>query len=119
VRDPLSPLCTTAPHLHIHQVNRENADLFYRRHLERAFEIGDFRRTGADDGNLARILWKESQIIADDPLGDPAFVPREVAAKRTQADLMREKVEAKVKPRVDEGDTDEDSFDKLVCGYYR
>ena len=72
--------------------------MFNRRNLERAFEIGDFRRTGMDDGNIARILWKQAFIISDDPL-DISYVPRDAAEKRTQALLMRTKVEQKVKAK--------------------
>ena len=114
----LPSTCTTAIHLHVRQAELNTDNPSYRRHLERAFEIGDFRRTGIDDGNLARILWKQASIMASDSF-DPSFVPRERTEKRSQAELMRTAVERKVRANVSPRDTEEIGYDKLVCGYYR
>ena len=99
-------------------IARNPLNRFNRRNLERAYEIGDFRRTGMDDGNIARILWKQGSILTDDPL-DVSYVPREAAEKRTQAQLMRTKVEQKVRAKSNPEDDEETGFDRLVCGYYR
>ena len=90
-----------------------------RRHLERAFEIGNFRRTGLDDGNIARILWKQASVLSDSPL-DASYKPQEIAEKRDQAQLMRAEVEKNTGARIDLHEPDEEvAYDKLVCGYFR
>ena len=90
----------------------------HRRNLERAFEIGNFRRTGLDDGNIARILWKQASVLSDSPL-DASYKPREIAEKRDQAQLMRAAVEKNTGARIDLHEPDEVAYDKLVCGYFR
>ena len=89
-----------------------------RRNLERAFEIGNFRRTGIDDGNIARILWKQAEVMSDSPL-DTHYRHREKGEKRVQAQLMRATVEKNIGARIDASEPDEVAFDKLVCGYWR
>ena len=80
-----------------------------RRNLEKAFEIGNFRRTGLDDGNIARILWRQATI-------DPT---QELEDKLDQAQLMRTAVEKNTGARIGREEPDEVSYDKLVCGYFR
>ncbi|KAL8950292.1 MAG: hypothetical protein Q9222_003658 [Ikaeria aurantiellina] len=89
-----------------------------RRNLERAFEIGDFRRTGLDDGNLARILWRQAAIMSESPF-DPSFQPRDIADKRSQARIMRQAVEKNIQAKIDAHDSDDVAYDKLLCGYFR
>ena len=90
-----------------------------RKNLDHAFQIGDFRRTGLEDGNLARILWKQAEITTEEPL-DPSYVYRQKWDKRNSAQLMRTTVEQKLGIREnDESVGEEESYDRLVCGFYR
>ncbi|KAI9817882.1 MAG: hypothetical protein M1827_001001 [Pycnora praestabilis] len=86
--------------------------------LDKAYAIGDLRRSGLDDGNLARILWKKSSIVSDDPT-DPGYEDGKAEQTRVQAELMRKEVERNVNLLQGEGITEEAMYDNLVCGYFR
>jgi hypothetical protein len=79
--------------------------------------LAQLRSPAVDDGTIARILWKQSEVLEEDILR-----ATEAKALRHRAAVARRDI-SKRENLVDgqEGDFDaqEQSYDELVPGYYR
>jgi len=93
--------------------------------LDKAMAIAELRSPNRDDGTMARILWKTSVVLEDDPYGtynDEANDMR-IRAEVARTTLMGNGEGALVVALDDDGNADsnevEDSYDALVPGYFR
>jgi hypothetical protein len=95
--------------------------------LDKARKIAELRSPTRDDGPLARILWKTSEVLAglNDPLG---LLAEEAEALRTRALLAQQELVASGEggqiPFADEDvlydrTKKEDAYDVLVPLFYR
>ena len=87
--------------------------------LNKALDIAEVRSPGEMDGTIARIQWKISEVLLDDPLGD----------KQTEGEKLKSEMEFAQRDIADKLGVDlrgmdewqdrEQSFDMLVPGYFR
>lgn len=91
-----------------------------RRNLETAANLIEIHRRGVDDGNLARILWKRAEIDLSEPSAWELQQQRaDAEAVRDEAEEMRIRIEKTSGIVTSVEDADEETYDRLVCGYFR
>jgi hypothetical protein len=100
-------------------------DLFRRAYLDKAMAIAQFRNPDRDDGTIARIIWKKSQVLESEPFGASIDEANEL---RIRAELALKTLSGSRKRAIvfsvdDDGNPDpeemEDAYDSLVPGYFR
>jgi len=117
--NPLHPLCAAA---YYKQACAEFEQNHHRKALgllAKALDIADMRSANVVDGTVARILWKQAEVIMDDPLAEGRD-----EADRLKIDLELRQREIAESLGVDLRGYDryedrEKSFDLLVPGYFR
>lgn len=87
--------------------------------LDKARKISELRSPTRDDGPIARIVWKTSEVLASAPYG----------ANKAEADELRQKAEVARQALLAGGEggliqdsgrgEDEDSYDLLVPLFFR
>jgi hypothetical protein len=99
--------------------------LLYRAYLDKAMTIAQLRSPDRDDGTMARIMWKTSQVLESDTLATFLDDANEL---RIRAELALKTLSAKGEGGIvfsfdDDGNPDpdemEDAYDSLVPGYFR
>jgi hypothetical protein len=87
--------------------------------------IAQLRSPNRDDGTMARILWKTSEVLNDDTFGTYKVEADEmrIRAEVARRDLTNSGEGGLVFAIDEEGNADaieiEDSYDNLVPGYFR
>ena len=92
------------------------------RHLDVAYELADLRRQDINDGNLARILWKKSQILSGQVTGFVTHQDQEQASRlKAQAEQMLFELQdiSSSNPQPFAAVSDENLYDMLICGFFR
>lgn len=93
-----------------------------KRHLDVAYDLVELRRQDVDDPNMARILWKKSQILKSQIKGFVAQHDQEEAARlKWQAEQMvvnLQQIPVNV-TRIYTDAPEQKIYDDLICGFFR
>ena len=101
------------------------AILLHRAYLDKAMTIAQLRSPDRDDGTMARIMWKKSQVLESETFGESIIEANDL---RIRAELALRTLTAKGEGAIvfslgDDGNPDpdemEDSYDCLVPGCFR
>jgi hypothetical protein len=99
--------------------------LLRRAYLDKAMTIAQLRSPDRDDGTMARIMWKKSQVLESETLGESMAEANDL---RIRAELALKTLTAKGEGAMvfsfgDDGNPDpdemEEAYDSLVPGYFR
>ena len=122
---PIHPI-TAAAYYSLGCVEHERHNIDNARaYLDKAMAIAQLRSPDHDDGTMARIMWKMSQVLESDTFGT---FQTEAEDLRIRAELALKTLTAKGEGGIvfsvdEDGDADrdemEDAYDSLVPGYFR
>jgi hypothetical protein len=94
-----------------------------RANLDRALKLAEFRRSGLNDGNIARIMWKKGVILCDSVYASPNEnrIGEELKSEATfmRRDILVEQGLTHELAEQTASDLVEASFDNLVSGFFR
>jgi hypothetical protein len=99
--------------------------LLYRGYLDKAMAIAQLRSPDRDDGTMARIMWKTSQVLESETFGIFLDDANEL---RIRAELALKTLSAMGEGGIvfsvdEDGNADpdemEDAYDSLVSGHFR
>ncbi|KAN0114720.1 hypothetical protein V8E51_004264 [Hyaloscypha variabilis] len=122
---PIHPI-TAAAYYSLGCVEQERRNIDHAKaYLDKAMAIAQLRSPDRDDGTMARIMWKMSQVLESDPFGTFLGYATEL---RIRAELALKTLTANGEGGIlfsldEEGNADhdemKDAYDSLVPGYFR
>lgn len=115
---PVHPLAAAAFYkLGVVEIERSPGRRFHDKalsNLEKAYNIASIRSSGEVDGTVARIMWRWSEILIEDPLQRPEGIKMREGLKLDLADIA---MDLGITLQLDW--TEVQTYDSLVPGYFR